>query len=101
MVTEGSDEMITNNKFDIPGKNSEEDASKIEQNVALKPVGDCFEVIDGFILKGTAGGLEQDVTLEECQCYCANSSKYIRLLKSGIELTRSAGKHLKFSYYDI
>ncbi|VIO89738.1 Uncharacterized protein BM_BM11665 [Brugia malayi] len=73
MVTEGSGEMITNKKLDIPEKNSREDANKIEQNLASKPVGDCFEVIDGFILKGTAGGLEQDVTLEECQCYCANS----------------------------
>nr|CRZ21943.1 Bm4619 [Brugia malayi] len=73
MVTEGSGEMITNKKLDIPEKNSKEDANKIEQNLASKPVGDCFEVIDGFILKGTAGGLEQDVTLEECQCYCANS----------------------------
>ncbi|VDM97171.1 unnamed protein product, partial [Thelazia callipaeda] len=32
-----------------------------------------FWVIDGYVLKGTAGGLEQDVTLEECKCHCVNS----------------------------
>lgn len=33
----------------------------------------CFEVIDGYAMNSTAGGLEHDVSLEECQCFCANS----------------------------
>ncbi|CAJ0571669.1 unnamed protein product, partial [Mesorhabditis spiculigera] len=34
---------------------------------------DCFEVIDGKLLSSSAGGLEQGISLEECQCLCANS----------------------------
>lgn len=33
----------------------------------------CFELIDGYSMNNTAGGLEHDVSLEECQCFCANS----------------------------
>lgn len=33
----------------------------------------CFEIIDGHLIKGTAGGLEHDVSMEECQCFCATS----------------------------
>lgn len=33
----------------------------------------CFEVIDGYAMNNTAGGLEHDVSVEECQCFCANS----------------------------
>lgn len=33
----------------------------------------CFEVIDGYIMNNTAGGLERDVSLEECECFCVNS----------------------------
>ncbi|KAH7703075.1 Protein H03E18.1 [Aphelenchoides avenae] len=36
-------------------------------------VSGCFEVIEGHVMRGTAGGLEHDVTLEECECFCANS----------------------------
>ncbi|TKR81370.1 hypothetical protein L596_015250 [Steinernema carpocapsae] len=35
--------------------------------------GKCFEVIDGYLTKSLAGGLEHDISLEECECYCANS----------------------------
>ncbi|VBB32372.1 unnamed protein product [Acanthocheilonema viteae] len=71
-VAEGSSKMKANEKFEIPEADFE-DASKTEQNSPPKAAENCFEVIDGFILKDTAGGLEQEVTLEECQCYCANS----------------------------
>ncbi|KAI6197833.1 hypothetical protein M3Y94_01272100 [Aphelenchoides besseyi] len=33
----------------------------------------CFEIIHGFMMRSTAGGLEHNVTLAECECYCANS----------------------------
>ncbi|KAF1748822.1 hypothetical protein GCK72_025289 [Caenorhabditis remanei] len=35
----------------------------------------CFEVIDDHLMVSVAGGLEHDVTIEECQCMCANSKK--------------------------
>ncbi|CAG9531242.1 unnamed protein product [Cercopithifilaria johnstoni] len=76
-VTEGSGEMTTEEKFEIPEIDFEgvdySHKFKTEQNSTSKAPENCFEVIDGFILKDTAGGLEQEVTLEECQCYCANS----------------------------
>ncbi|VDK82468.1 unnamed protein product [Litomosoides sigmodontis] len=67
-----ADEMTISEEFEIHGTDFE-DVSKIEQNSTTKTKEKCFEVIDGFLLRGTAGGLEQEVTLEECQCYCANS----------------------------
>ncbi|CAB3400192.1 unnamed protein product [Caenorhabditis bovis] len=36
---------------------------------------DCFEVIDDHLMVSVAGGLEHDVSIEECQCICANSKK--------------------------
>uniref|UniRef100_A0AC34GV39 Apple domain-containing protein n=1 Tax=Panagrolaimus sp. ES5 TaxID=591445 RepID=A0AC34GV39_9BILA len=33
----------------------------------------CYETFDGYRLTTKPGGLESDVTLEECQCFCANS----------------------------
>lgn len=36
-------------------------------------VSGCFEVIEGYAMRGAAGALEHDVTLEECECFCANS----------------------------
>lgn len=36
-------------------------------------VNGCFEIIDGYIMNNTAGGLERGVSLEECQCFCVNS----------------------------
>ncbi|MCP9265097.1 hypothetical protein DINM_020298 [Dirofilaria immitis] len=79
-VAKESSEMIINEKFSIPEADSEESIdysdsgiNKSKQNSTSKAAENCFEVIDGFMLKGTAGGLEQGVTLEECQCYCANS----------------------------
>ncbi|KAK0404816.1 hypothetical protein QR680_017646 [Steinernema hermaphroditum] len=42
------------------------------ENISSSESG-CFEVIDGFLTKSLAGGLEHDVSLEECQCFCANS----------------------------
>ncbi|KAI6243170.1 PAN-1 domain and Apple-like domain-containing protein [Aphelenchoides fujianensis] len=33
----------------------------------------CFEVIPGFMMRSTAGGLEHNVTMSECECHCANS----------------------------
>lgn len=33
----------------------------------------CFEVIDNHLMVSVAGGLEHDVSIEECQCMCANS----------------------------
>uniref|UniRef100_A0A915PKH6 Apple domain-containing protein n=1 Tax=Setaria digitata TaxID=48799 RepID=A0A915PKH6_9BILA len=80
-MTEGSSETITNEYFEIPEADSEEsdnyiiitEINKMEQSSTPETRKNCFEVIDGFILKGTAGGIEQDVTLDECQCYCANS----------------------------
>uniref|UniRef100_A0A915CPG8 Apple domain-containing protein n=1 Tax=Ditylenchus dipsaci TaxID=166011 RepID=A0A915CPG8_9BILA len=33
----------------------------------------CFEIIEGYTMNNTAGGLERDVSMEECQCFCANS----------------------------
>lgn len=36
-------------------------------------VAPCFEVISGYLIKGIAGGLEHDVSIEQCQCYCAHS----------------------------
>uniref|UniRef100_A0A1I7TRC8 PAN domain protein n=1 Tax=Caenorhabditis tropicalis TaxID=1561998 RepID=A0A1I7TRC8_9PELO len=35
----------------------------------------CFEVIDDHLMVSVAGGLEHDVSIEECQCMCANSKK--------------------------
>uniref|UniRef100_A0A0M3ITR0 Apple domain-containing protein n=1 Tax=Ascaris lumbricoides TaxID=6252 RepID=A0A0M3ITR0_ASCLU len=32
-----------------------------------------LQVLDGFLMKSTAGGLENDVSLEECKCFCATS----------------------------
>uniref|UniRef100_A0A914HW78 Apple domain-containing protein n=1 Tax=Globodera rostochiensis TaxID=31243 RepID=A0A914HW78_GLORO len=36
-------------------------------------VGACFEHIAGFAMRGTAAGLERAVSLEQCECLCANS----------------------------
>ncbi|CAD5235314.1 unnamed protein product [Bursaphelenchus xylophilus] len=33
----------------------------------------CFELIRGYGMNSTAGGLERDVSLEQCECHCANS----------------------------
>lgn len=33
----------------------------------------CFERIDGYAMNNTAGGLERDVSIEECACFCAYS----------------------------
>ncbi|KHJ99470.1 PAN domain protein [Oesophagostomum dentatum] len=33
----------------------------------------CFEEIPGYMMVNVAGGLEHDVSVEECKCYCANS----------------------------
>uniref|UniRef100_A0AC35EU63 Apple domain-containing protein n=1 Tax=Panagrolaimus sp. PS1159 TaxID=55785 RepID=A0AC35EU63_9BILA len=33
----------------------------------------CYETFDGYRLTTKPGGLESDVTLEECFCFCANS----------------------------
>ncbi|CAD5228470.1 unnamed protein product [Bursaphelenchus okinawaensis] len=33
----------------------------------------CFELIKGYGMNSTAGGLERDVSLEQCECHCANS----------------------------
>ncbi|CAI5454529.1 unnamed protein product [Caenorhabditis angaria] len=35
----------------------------------------CFEIINDHLMVSVAGGLEHDVTIEECQCICANSKK--------------------------
>uniref|UniRef100_A0A0K0D0D1 PAN domain protein n=1 Tax=Angiostrongylus cantonensis TaxID=6313 RepID=A0A0K0D0D1_ANGCA len=33
----------------------------------------CFEEISGYMMINVAAGLEHDVSMEECKCYCANS----------------------------
>ncbi|EYC42116.1 hypothetical protein Y032_0542g3218 [Ancylostoma ceylanicum] len=33
----------------------------------------CFEEIPGYMMVNVAGGLEHDVSIEECKCFCANS----------------------------
>ncbi|KAL3091119.1 hypothetical protein niasHT_022828 [Heterodera trifolii] len=40
---------------------------------ANRHVNGCFEHIAGFAMRGTAAGLERAVTLEQCECLCANS----------------------------
>uniref|UniRef100_A0A183BNL9 PDZ domain-containing protein n=1 Tax=Globodera pallida TaxID=36090 RepID=A0A183BNL9_GLOPA len=39
----------------------------------VNEVGACFEHIAGFAMRGTAAGLERAVSLEQCECLCANS----------------------------
>uniref|UniRef100_A0A0N4ZP70 Apple domain-containing protein n=1 Tax=Parastrongyloides trichosuri TaxID=131310 RepID=A0A0N4ZP70_PARTI len=39
---------------------------------------DCFEVIPGYNMIGVAGGLENNVTLEECKCFCAHGKSLKR-----------------------
>lgn len=48
-------------------------AKIIKPKILNITVNGCFEVIDGYAMNSTAGGLEHDVSLEECQCFCANS----------------------------
>ncbi|KAK6032609.1 PAN domain protein [Ostertagia ostertagi] len=33
----------------------------------------CFEEIRGYMMTNVAGGLEHDVSMDECKCFCANS----------------------------
>ncbi|VDL75033.1 unnamed protein product [Nippostrongylus brasiliensis] len=35
---------------------------------------ECFEEISGYMMTNVAGGLEHDVSIEQCKCHCANSS---------------------------
>uniref|UniRef100_A0A0K0EQ10 Apple domain-containing protein n=1 Tax=Strongyloides stercoralis TaxID=6248 RepID=A0A0K0EQ10_STRER len=37
-----------------------------------KTSNDCFEVIPGYNMIGVTGGIENNVTLEECKCFCAH-----------------------------
>uniref|UniRef100_A0A0N5AKP3 Apple domain-containing protein n=1 Tax=Syphacia muris TaxID=451379 RepID=A0A0N5AKP3_9BILA len=47
--------------------------SKVLASEATNRNRSCFEVIDGYAMKGTAGGLEHNVTVEQCMCICANN----------------------------
>ncbi|KAK6766129.1 hypothetical protein RB195_025810 [Necator americanus] len=52
----------------LPGKESERETPSFE----IVRNG-CFEEISGYIMTNVAGGLEHDVSIEECKCFCANS----------------------------
>ncbi|KAE9418059.1 hypothetical protein Angca_000602, partial [Angiostrongylus cantonensis] len=44
------------------------------QNASLNIINNgCFEEISGYMMINVAAGLEHDVSMEECKCYCANS----------------------------
>uniref|UniRef100_W6NNJ2 PAN-1 domain containing protein n=1 Tax=Haemonchus contortus TaxID=6289 RepID=W6NNJ2_HAECO len=49
------------------------------ESSVLKIVNDgCFEEISGYMMTNVAGGLEHDVSVEECKCLCANSKTHRR-----------------------
>ncbi|CAL2051288.1 unnamed protein product [Caenorhabditis brenneri] len=58
---------------DVRDENSNTAEAKPKEMV-IKRDG-CFEVIDDHLMVSVAGGLEHDVSIEECQCMCANSKK--------------------------
>ncbi|CEF61843.1 PAN-1 domain and Apple-like domain-containing protein [Strongyloides ratti] len=39
---------------------------------------ECFEVIPGYNMIGVTGGIENNVTLEECKCFCAHGKNLNR-----------------------
>ncbi|VDM41689.1 unnamed protein product [Toxocara canis] len=74
---EEDDELTTGNYLTTSSENgiiSSTDRSEIPQVEVSSPSPEsCFEVIDGYVMKSTAGALENDVSLEECQCFCVTS----------------------------
>ncbi|VDO79538.1 unnamed protein product [Heligmosomoides polygyrus] len=47
------------------------DATVTEESMKIN--NDCFEEISGYMMTNVAGGLEHDVSMEECKCFCASS----------------------------
>ncbi|KHN84669.1 hypothetical protein Tcan_11406, partial [Toxocara canis] len=79
---EEDDELTTGNYLITSSENgiiSSTDRSEIPQVKVSSPSPEsCFEVIDGYVMKSTAGALENDVSLEECQCFCVTSRALAR-----------------------
>uniref|UniRef100_A0A8R1DS43 Apple domain-containing protein n=1 Tax=Caenorhabditis japonica TaxID=281687 RepID=A0A8R1DS43_CAEJA len=61
-------------KSELPTGNDVEESDNTPSEMIIKKNG-CFEVIDDHLMVSVAGGLEHDVSVEECQCLCANSKK--------------------------
>ncbi|KAK5977461.1 hypothetical protein GCK32_011033, partial [Trichostrongylus colubriformis] len=54
----------------VPSQESHRNTTDISLNIVNNG---CFEEIPSYVMTNVAGGLEHDVSMDECKCFCSNS----------------------------
>uniref|UniRef100_A0A1I7X5P0 Apple domain-containing protein n=1 Tax=Heterorhabditis bacteriophora TaxID=37862 RepID=A0A1I7X5P0_HETBA len=70
-----SQTILNEESFVTEEPNNANDENSSEHQLLSSVFSDCFEEVPGYIMINVAGGLEHDVSKEECKCYCANSKE--------------------------